>query len=304
MRRVPRTGQARSLRKPGGAGVAGGTGSGRRLGSLPMFSLGASTLVLSGLLSRAGSPAGFAASLAGRRCRSSSVLAGSALADSDRAWQPRLGGIHRVGFCLGGFPRSIIFRRGIARSWPLDFWRLFVTGRPRLPCFCLTPDLLSVAACTGGCPSAGMAASGAARDRPYRFASRPGRVPSSCGRLRRHPAGKTPAQVARPTAAGDRAVRADPAFRPAGLGLASFWADPCSGTAGRQPRWITGRTTAPRPCRYRSCSAGAGTPAMTKPDVFFNSPRGLLWQALQVLGEYLRGALAGVEIFAPAPRLL
>ena len=40
---------------------------------------------------------------------------------------------------------------------------------------------LDLAACTGTCPSAGMAASGAVRERPNRFASRPRRVPSPCG---------------------------------------------------------------------------------------------------------------------------
>src|SRR2546430_16504340 len=53
----------------GGAGVTGGTGSGRSgLGSLPMFSLGASTLGVSDLPSRAcfsDSVTGFVASLAG-----------------------------------------------------------------------------------------------------------------------------------------------------------------------------------------------------------------------------------------------
>ena len=63
--------------------MTGGTGSGRSgLGSLPMFSLGASTLELSGLLSRARSPAGFAASLAGLSLSVASVLAGSDLAES------------------------------------------------------------------------------------------------------------------------------------------------------------------------------------------------------------------------------
>ena len=182
---APAPGSGEAAAEAGGAGVTGGTGSGRSgLGSLPVFSLGASTLALSGLLSRARSPAGFAASLAGLSLSVASVLAGSDLAESGSGLaEPDLAESIAPVSALAASRDASFSVAASPEAGRSIFGGSSVTGRPRLPCFCLTPDLLSVAACTGACPSAGMAASGAARDRPYRFASRPGRVPSPCGRV-------------------------------------------------------------------------------------------------------------------------
>ena len=93
--------------------------------------------------------------------------------------------------------------------------------------------------------------------------------PRPAAALCRHPVGQPPAP---------RSCRLPPTepfglLRPsfalglvsASLPCVSSWADPCSDTAGRRRHWISDRTRAPRPCRCRSCSAGAEIPAMTKP---------------------------------------
>ena len=140
------------IAEAGGAGVTGGTGSARSgVGSLPAFSFGASTLAVSDLAaSGLASPAGFAASDFSASVLTS-VLA-STLADLDES------------------------SLAVSLAASSDFGSS--SGLPRLPSFCLAPALLSVAACAGVWPSAGLAASGVWPGR--RLPSRPGR-PLSCG---------------------------------------------------------------------------------------------------------------------------
>ena len=134
------------------------TGSDRcGLGSL--MSLTPSTLELSGLISRTPLPM-------------ASVLDGSDLAESES------------GFGVTGLVESVAADSDLETS--RDVLSSFAvlsgvtcsvlggssgtaTGLPRRPCFCRPGGLLSVAACTGACPSA----DGATRGRPYRLPSRP-----------------------------------------------------------------------------------------------------------------------------------
>ena len=86
--------------------------------------------------------------------------------------------------------------------------------------------------------------------------------------------------------------------------LASSWADPCSDTGGRPPRWISGRTKAPRPCRYRSYSAGAETPAMTKPACSSTGHAGSCGRRCRCSRISGRGSCRRRDFHRPAPRLL
>ncbi|WP_376700297.1 pentapeptide repeat-containing protein [Bradyrhizobium archetypum] len=98
-----------------------------------------------------------------------SDLAGSDLAGSDLAASRDASSF--VASCFAASPRTACS----------GFGGSSMAGLPRLPCFCLAPDLLSVAACAGVCPSSAGLVSGAICRRENRLASRPGRVPSPCG---------------------------------------------------------------------------------------------------------------------------
>ena len=131
------------------------TGSGRSgLGSLMALSLGPSTLAVSGLVSRTRSLTERSPAVP-----TASVLVGSNLTESES------------GFAAAGLAESVAAdsdletSRDVSSSFALlpgticsVFGGSGDMGLPRRPCFCRTPVLLSVAACTGACPSAGWAA--------------------------------------------------------------------------------------------------------------------------------------------------
>ena len=76
--------------------------------------------------------------------------------------------------------------------------------------------------------------------------------------------------------------------------------DPLTGSGCRWRHWRRDRRPARRPCRGWWCSAGAGSPAASPATTVFNSPRGLLWQALQVCAKIWDGALPASRFVACA----
>lgn len=70
-------------------------------------------------------------------------------------------------------------------------------------------------------------------------------------------------------------------------------ASPDNGCPSR--RWTPGRMTAPRPCRLRWCSAGAGSPAARMPHGLEKTRAGL-WQAVQVPAKIWEGLLPAREV--------
>ena len=276
-----------------GAGVTGGTGSGRSgVGSLPPVSFGASTLAVSDLAVSLRFPwqslGVFGLALDGRLGGSGlspSALAASTLAVSRLA--------HR-------FLRASL-------ALPPRTSRLFAPGLPRLPSFCLPPDLLVGRGLCRRWPSAGLGAVGRRIGAPAAW--RPGPFASPSALRRRVP--RRPAQASCAGAAGcslrpkrsswSGLLRASPpAWRPCLLHFADLSADPCLIPCIGSRRSRPGRRTAPRPCRWRWYNAGAGSRAAMTPARSSTGHAGLLWQAVQVPAKIWEGLLPASRLVACA----
>ena len=289
-----------------GAGVTGGTGSGRSgVGSLLPVSFGASTLAVVSLavVSLAVSFAVSLQSLGGLLERFGLTLAGRL--DGIGLVALSFGGIDLVGFALGRFLRGILgnFLRTASSFAGIRPWQSSALaassgfaassalgssapGLPRLPSFCLEPGLPSVAA-SGACPG-----------RASRFASRPG----PCG-VRPSASGVKPLAPVRgdqPAAKAIELVRLAFGLRllPGVLGLLLLLIlrlilglIPCVGS----PRSRPGRRPAPRPCRWRWYNAGAGSRAATTP-ARFSTGHGAFMAGGTGARENLRRAFAGLEV--------